>query len=74
MTTTAEGVETQQQQELLRALGCAEMQGYLFSRPKPAAEIKQLLCAHRQDTQPWPEHLAGSEWRSAAPIVASRIS
>jgi diguanylate cyclase (GGDEF)-like protein len=47
MTTTAEGVETQQQQELLRALGCTEMQGYLFSAPKPAAEIKQLLFAHR---------------------------
>jgi diguanylate cyclase (GGDEF)-like protein len=47
ITTTAEGVETQQQQELLRALGCTEMQGYLFSAPKPAAEIKQLLFAHR---------------------------
>jgi diguanylate cyclase (GGDEF)-like protein len=45
MTTTAEGVETQQQMELLRALGCAEMQGYLFSPAKPAADIKQLfLC------------------------------
>jgi EAL domain-containing protein (putative c-di-GMP-specific phosphodiesterase class I) len=47
MTTTAEGVETQQQQELLRTLGCTEMQGYLFSAPKPAAEIRQLLFAHR---------------------------
>jgi diguanylate cyclase (GGDEF)-like protein/PAS domain S-box-containing protein len=47
MTTTAEGVETHQQQELLRALGCSEMQGYLFSPPKPAAEIKQLLYSHR---------------------------
>lgn len=46
MTTTAEGVETRQQQQLLRALGCSEMQGYLFSRPKPAAEIKQLLFSH----------------------------
>ena len=35
MTTTAEGVETRQQMELLRALGCAEMQGYLFSPPMP---------------------------------------
>jgi diguanylate cyclase (GGDEF)-like protein len=47
MTTTAEGVETQQQQELLRALGCAEMQGYLFSKPKPAVEIHELCFSHR---------------------------
>jgi EAL domain-containing protein (putative c-di-GMP-specific phosphodiesterase class I) len=47
MTTTAEGVETVQQQELLRALGCSEMQGYLFSPPEPTADIKQLLFAHR---------------------------
>jgi EAL domain-containing protein (putative c-di-GMP-specific phosphodiesterase class I) len=43
MTTTAEGVETQQQMELLRALGCGEMQGYLFSPAKPAADIRQSL-------------------------------
>ena len=47
MTTTAEGVETLEQQELLRALGCTEMQGYLFSPPKPAAEIRKLFFAHR---------------------------
>jgi diguanylate cyclase (GGDEF)-like protein/PAS domain S-box-containing protein len=47
MTTTAEGVETPQQQELLRALGCTEMQGYLFSAAKPAAEIRQLFFTHR---------------------------
>jgi diguanylate cyclase (GGDEF)-like protein len=46
MTTTAEGVETEQQRDLLRALGCTEMQGYLFSAAKPAAEIKPLLFAH----------------------------
>jgi EAL domain-containing protein (putative c-di-GMP-specific phosphodiesterase class I) len=49
MTTTAEGVETEQQRQLLRALGCSEMQGYLFSPPKPAADVRQLLLAHRQD-------------------------
>ena len=48
MTTTAEGVETQQQKQLLRALGCSEMQGYLFSPAKPAAAIRQLLFAHRE--------------------------
>ncbi|HZR90318.1 MAG TPA: EAL domain-containing protein [Bradyrhizobium sp.] len=43
MTTVAEGVETTAQRELLRKLGCTEMQGYLFSVPKPAAEVKHLF-------------------------------
>jgi diguanylate cyclase (GGDEF)-like protein len=47
MTTTAEGVETEQQKELLRALGCTHMQGYLFSAARPATEIRQILAAGR---------------------------
>jgi diguanylate cyclase (GGDEF)-like protein len=43
MTSTAEGVETQQQMETLQSIGCTEMQGYLFSRPKPASEIRQFF-------------------------------
>jgi len=43
MTTTAEGVETEAQRELLRKLGCTEMQGYLFSKPKPGAEVRRLF-------------------------------
>jgi len=43
MTTTAEGVETEAQRELLRRLGCTEMQGYLFSAAKPAALVRQLF-------------------------------
>ena len=43
MTTTAEGVETEQQAQALRAMGCIEMQGYLFSRPKAAHEIRRRL-------------------------------
>jgi diguanylate cyclase (GGDEF)-like protein len=46
MTTTAEGVETQRQQELLRGFVCTEMQGYLFSAPKPAEEARKILFAH----------------------------
>jgi diguanylate cyclase (GGDEF)-like protein/PAS domain S-box-containing protein len=46
MTTTAEGVETDGQRDLLRDLGCSEMQGYLFSPPKPAAEIRTILGEH----------------------------
>ena len=45
MTTTAEGVETEAQRELLRRLGCNEMQGYLFSAPKPAAQVRLLFDA-----------------------------
>src|SRR5205807_6510453 len=50
MTTTAEGVETEQQLETLRAAGCTEMQGYLFSRPVPAPELARQFFARRDQT------------------------
>jgi diguanylate cyclase (GGDEF)-like protein len=43
MQVVAEGVETNSQLEQLRRLGCAEIQGYLFSAPRPAGEIGKLL-------------------------------
>jgi diguanylate cyclase (GGDEF)-like protein len=43
MISTAEGVETQQQLDTLQAVGCTEMQGYLFSRARPAGEVMQLF-------------------------------
>ena len=43
MISTAEGVETQQQLETLQAIGCTEMQGYPFSRARPANEISQFF-------------------------------
>jgi EAL domain-containing protein (putative c-di-GMP-specific phosphodiesterase class I) len=43
MITTAEGVETEQQLDILRSDGCMQAQGYLFSRPKPASEIPAML-------------------------------
>jgi diguanylate cyclase (GGDEF)-like protein/PAS domain S-box-containing protein len=39
LDTTAEGVETEEQATLLRAVGCSIGQGYLFSRPVPDAEL-----------------------------------
>jgi EAL domain-containing protein (putative c-di-GMP-specific phosphodiesterase class I) len=48
IVTTAEGVETETQLDLLRALDCTEMQGYLFSPPRPAAQIAKLLRPQRE--------------------------
>jgi EAL domain-containing protein (putative c-di-GMP-specific phosphodiesterase class I) len=52
IATTAEGVEKQEQLELLRALGCTEMQGYLFSPPKPAAEFAPMLLPRPAEQPP----------------------
>jgi EAL domain-containing protein (putative c-di-GMP-specific phosphodiesterase class I) len=43
IVTIAEGVETSEQLALLRAEGCTEVQGFLFSQPRPAAEVEKML-------------------------------
>jgi diguanylate cyclase (GGDEF)-like protein/PAS domain S-box-containing protein len=43
ITTTAEGVETAEQLERLRIEGCTEVQGFLFSAARPAAELSAML-------------------------------
>jgi diguanylate cyclase (GGDEF)-like protein len=45
--TTAEGVETAAQREILRQLGCSQMQGYLFSPALPISKLRQLLLSQR---------------------------
>jgi diguanylate cyclase (GGDEF)-like protein len=47
VTTTAEGVETQEQLDQMREEGCTEVQGYFYSRPVPASEIAGLLTGFR---------------------------
>ncbi|MFP5229876.1 MAG: EAL domain-containing protein [Acidobacteriota bacterium] len=52
----AEGVESETQLGFLREQGCDEYQGYYFSRPLPAADVKQRL----------------RQWTVAAPVLAGR--
>jgi EAL domain-containing protein (putative c-di-GMP-specific phosphodiesterase class I) len=47
-TTTAEGVETKEHLERVRAEGCTEVQGYYISRPKPSSDIAALLLTHAE--------------------------
>ena len=43
MVTTAEGVETEEQLELVRAAGCKQAQGFLLGRPCPASELRLTI-------------------------------
>jgi diguanylate cyclase (GGDEF)-like protein len=47
MSTVAEGVETEDQFQQIRAAGCTEVQGYYFGRPKPTHELVHTLAALR---------------------------
>jgi EAL domain-containing protein (putative c-di-GMP-specific phosphodiesterase class I) len=43
MSTTAEGVETAEQAEMLRNLGCTKIQGFHFGRPMPAEDVQKIF-------------------------------
>jgi diguanylate cyclase (GGDEF)-like protein len=47
MTTVAEGVETADQMERIRAEGCTDVQGYLISKPVSASEVLKFISADR---------------------------
>lgn len=47
MTTTAEGVETEDQYRLVKENGCTDVQGWLFGRPMPASDLPALFEAPR---------------------------
>lgn len=45
MEVTAEGIETQQELDMLKSQGCDTIQGFLISRPMPAAQLEEFLVA-----------------------------
>jgi Amt family ammonium transporter len=51
LVVTAEGVETQEQLELLRTMGCDRAQGFYFSRPLEASAMAELLRSSDTDLQ-----------------------
>jgi EAL domain-containing protein (putative c-di-GMP-specific phosphodiesterase class I) len=50
LKVVAEGVETREQLEFLRTLGCDEYQGYYKSKPVPAAEFQRLILGSNETT------------------------
>jgi diguanylate cyclase (GGDEF)-like protein/PAS domain S-box-containing protein len=51
MSTTAEGVESLDQVAKLREAGCTQIQGYVFSRPRPASEIVALFARRLEGSE-----------------------
>jgi len=51
MTTTAEGVETEDQLDMVRSFGASEVQGFLFSPPLPLAALNNLLHSEAKQHQ-----------------------
>jgi EAL domain-containing protein (putative c-di-GMP-specific phosphodiesterase class I) len=65
----AEGVETRQQRDYLQKLMCPEMQGFLFSRPIPAAECSALLRSMKRGFKGDPR-LFGKDVETAEPFAS----
>ena len=68
MTVTAEGIETEHQAEILAALACDHMQGFLYGRPAPASEVALFLLENTR-TRLIPK--GGAEQSEHQPAVAS---
>jgi diguanylate cyclase (GGDEF)-like protein len=61
MELVAECVETEEQLETLRSLGCDHIQGYYFSRPLGAAKFAEMVRSHYASLPPEPAGLSATE-------------
>ena len=65
MSVIAEGVETVEQADYLKSIGCENVQGYLYARPVPAADFERLLAeGHTEVVSDRPKAL--DSWNSSA--------
>ena len=70
--TVAEGVEEVEQLEILRGFGCDSVQGFLFARPQPIAEVVKLLANGLKLPEP-AAMLPGKEYRGPGLEVERRV-
>lgn len=77
LNVVAEGVETEGQRAALVSAGCPLMQGFLFARPKPPAELQDMLLpSARGSASPEPGAQVGHPQPSAetSPAAGSRVT
>ena len=72
MTTTAEGVETEAQLDMIREEGCTEVQGFLLSVPLPQSAATELISRFNPSSQADSESTAKDRRGLRAPTIANR--
>ena len=69
LTVVAEGVETKEQLERLREIGCDYVQGYLFARPMPCDAFEELLAKQRDDEKADAERTGGVRFQRQSILI-----